>query len=368
MLSRRANAVDSSGIRRVFDLAAGLERPVNLSIGQPDFPVPERVRAAAHEAIDAGRNGYTQTQGIAELRDRVRRRMRDVSGFDPEDVFITSGTSGGILLALMVLVDPGDEVLMPDPFFVMYPQLARLLGAVPTFYDLYPDFRLRPERIEAAVTDRTRVLILNSPANPTGAVLDVDAAREAVAIAERHGLFVLSDEVYDTFCYDGEVARPGRWYGRVVTLNGYSKSHALTGWRVGYAAGPREVVQAMAKLQQYTFVCSPSIAQWAALRADDVDMSGAIEEYGRKRERVHQGLRQAGYEVEKPGGAFYIFPRAPWGTGSEFVEEAVKRNLLIIPGSVFSRADTHFRISYAAADDVIEEGILILGSLIKDRP
>ena len=150
MLSKRADAIDASGIRKVFDLAASLENPVNLSIGQPDFPVPEPIRDAARAAINEGRNGYTQTQGIAELRETVARRIRTVSGFDPQDVLITSGTSGGLLLALMVLVDPGDEVLCPDPYFVMYPQLVRLLGASPTYYDLYPDFRLHPERQEQA--------------------------------------------------------------------------------------------------------------------------------------------------------------------------------------------------------------------------
>jgi aspartate/methionine/tyrosine aminotransferase len=365
MLSRRAQAVDASGIRKVFDLAAKLDCPVNLSIGQPDFPAPPEVRAAACDAIESGRNSYTQTQGIAELISRVRLRIRDKSGFDPQDVLITSGTSGGILLAMMALVDPGDEVLCPDPFFVMYTQLARLLGATPAFYDLYPDFQLRPERLEAAITKKTKILILNSPANPTGAVLGVDAVRQSVEIAKKHGVYVLTDEVYDSFCYEGEVARPGRWYDRVVTLNGYSKSHALTGWRVGFAAGPAEVIQAMAKLQQYTFVCSPSMAQWGALRAEDIDTSGRVAEYRRKRDRIYEGLKAAGYDVVKPSGAFYIFPRAPWGTSTEFVAEAIKRNLLIIPGNVFSRADTHFRISYAAADGVIDEGLKILKGLRK---
>jgi aspartate/methionine/tyrosine aminotransferase len=365
MLSNRAKAVDASGIRKVFDLAARLEHPVNLSIGQPDFPVPDPVRAAARAAIEAGKNSYTQTQGIAELIQRVRDRIRRVAAFEPEDVLITSGTSGGLLLALMALVDPGDEVLCPDPYFVMYPQLARLLGATATFYDLYPDFGLRPERVEAAVTPRTKLIILNSPANPTGAVFGVSAVRDTIEIARKRGIVVLTDEVYDSFCYEGEVARPGRWYDKVVTLNGYSKSHALTGWRVGFAAGPREVIQAMAKLQQYTFVCSPSMAQWGALAAEDVDMSSRVAEYRGKRDRIYGGLAKAGYEVEKPGGAFYIFPKAPWGTATEFVAEAIRRNLLVIPGNVFSRADTHFRISYAASDSVIDEGLGILASLRK---
>jgi aspartate aminotransferase/aminotransferase len=354
--------IDASGIRKVFDLAGDLKDPVNLSIGQPDFDVPEACKARAIEAIRAGKNRYTVTQGEAALRSAIADRLRQEFGAFDAPVLITSGVSGGILLALLATMDPGDEAIVPDPYFVMYKHLLNLIGARPVFVDTYPDFRLRPDRLEAALTDRTRMLILNSPANPTGAVASRKELGAAVDFARRHGLLVLSDEIYGAFSYDGPC--PSAWplYDHVILLRGFSKTYAMTGWRLGYAAGPADIIQAMTTIQQYTFVCAPAPLQWAAVEALETDESDHVREFQARRDLVYEGLKDR-FGVQKPGGAFYIFPEAPGGSGTRFVARAIEAGVLIIPGNVFSERDTHFRISYAASRPTLERGLAVLNRL-----
>ena len=363
MLSSRMQFIDSSGIRKVFDLAANLENPVNLSIGQPDFDVPDPVKAEAVRHIEAGFNSYTQTQGIPELRDGVRARYRTRYGVEFDEALICSGVSGALNLALMALIDPGDEFLVPDPYFVMYKHLIRFLGGVPVYLNTYPHFGFDPAQLEQAVTPKTKALLVNSPANPTGRVLAPEELQQLAAFAAAHDLLVISDEIYEDFVYDQAVTSLASYYPKTLVLNGFSKNAAMTGWRLGYALGPGDVIAAMQTLQQYTFVCAPSFAQKAGLAALDYDTSGHIADYKQKRDRIYAGLSRF-MEVDKPGGAFYIFPRAPGADGGvAFVAEAIKNNLLIIPGNVFSEHDTHLRISFAAADDTIDEGIAILERL-----
>lgn len=361
MLASRVAAVDASGIRKVFDLAQKMKDPVNLSIGQPDFDVPAPLKEEAKQWIDNGFNSYTVTQGIAEFRERIRRHYRG-QGIEIDEVFITSGVSGGILLALMVLVGPGDEVLIPDPYFVMYKHLTRLLGGVPKYIDTYPDFKLRPEEIEKAITEKSKLIFLNTPANPTGASSSEDELKAVAEIARKHNLAVVFDEIYHSFNYDGPHASIARYFPDTIILNGFSKSHGMTGWRIGYATGPAHIIREMIKLQQYTFVCAPSFVQKAALKAMDYDMSEQIEAYRVKRDLIYNGLKDK-FEVAKPNGAFYIFPRAPGDDGEKFVEKAIENNLLIIPGSIFSERNSHFRISFAADNTTIEKGIEILTKL-----
>ncbi len=386
-ISQRAHGVDASGIRKVFDLAAKMKDPINLSIGLPDFDVPEIGKQAAIHAIDAGHNRYTQTQGIAPLRDRLRKDLSAEFNKDVGDVLITSGVSGALLLAILAVVDPGDEVIFLDPYFVMYKHLLTMAGGKSVAVDSYPDFRLHPDKIEAAITPRTKMLILNSPSNPTGVVMSEPEIKSAVEIAKKHNLLILSDEIYEPFLYDvsrrsevgGRIGQasdprptirdprlysPLSLYDNTLVVRGFSKSHAMTGWRVGYAFGPAEVVAQMTKLQQYTFVCAPSPFQEAALAAMDVDMSPHVEAYRKKRDIVYSMLSPR-FEIEKPGGAFYIFPKAPGGlSATAFVEKAIANNVLIIPGNVFSERDTHFRISYATTDDKLVRGCEILLSLV----
>lgn len=377
-ISQRALAVDASGIRKVFDLAAQLKDPINLSIGLPDFDVPDAIKDAAIDAIRRGDNRYTQTQGIAPLRQRVHEALSSELGRDPGEVVITGGVSGAILLALMATVNPGDEVIFMDPYFVMYKHLVTMTGGRSVIVDTYPDFRFRAERVEKLITPKSKILILNSPSNPTGVVMTEAEVQSAVELARKHDLLVLSDEIYEPFLYervrgargegsgvqDRALPSPARTYERTIVLRGFSKSHAMTGWRLGYAAGPAAIINEMIKLQQYTFVCAPAPFQQAALRAMDLPMDDVVASYKHKRDLVHERLSRK-FELVVSEGAFYCFPTAPNGmTATRFVERAIERNVLVIPGGVFSERDTHFRVSYATTDEKLAEGCDVLCSLV----
>ncbi len=360
-LSTRSQSVDASGIRKVFDLGARLKDPINLSIGQPDYSPPEEVKQAAIEAIRKGFNGYTVTQGIAALCERLRADLQKEFGA-PTPVLVTSGVSGGILLSLMAILNPGDEVLISDPYFVIYKHAVKLVGGLPVPVDIYPDFKFHADRFEAAITPRTKLLVVASPSNPTGVVLPETELRAAAELAEKHNLLLLVDEIYEKLAYDG-FPRSGFSFAphRTLLLRGFGKSYGMTGWRMGYAAGPRWLIEEMTKLQQYTFVCAPSMAQFGGLAALDSDISGNVTAYRRKRDLVWERLSPV-FDVVKPGGGFYFFPRVPekFASGAEFCTAAIDHNVLIIPGSVFSERDTHFRLSYATSDTKLEQGCEIL--------
>ena len=360
-LADRMADFDSSGIRKVFDLASQMANPINLSIGQPDFEVPAAIKRAAIEAIESNKNGYAVSQGMPVLRDKLQARLDAEYGPGRRGVIVTCGTSGGLVLAILALVNPGDEVIVFDPCFVIYPSLVKLAGGRCVFVDTYPDFRIDPDQVRAALTPRTRLILFNSPGNPTGVVAGEAETRALASLAAERGIALLSDEIYREFCYDEPFCSPARFNPETLVIDGFSKTYGVTGWRLGFAHGPRQVIEAMVKLQQYTFVCAPQPAQWAGAAALDVDMSDHIAAYRGKRDRLLAGL--AGYEVAKPGGAFYAFPKAPWGTASEFVAEAIRHELLIIPGNIFSRRDTHFRISYAASNETIDRGLAVLRSI-----
>lgn len=369
-IARRCELIDASGIRKVFDLAerkrlSGGEF-IDLSIGQPDFAVPEPIKQAAIRAIEDDFNGYTVTQGIAELRDKVGDDYKQRFGIDPSGVMITSGVSGGLMLAFMATCGPGDEVIIIDPYFVMYKHLVTLAGADSVIVSSYDDFALPVDRIAAAITPRTKLIMINSPGNPTGCGYNETELRELADLAEKHNLLVVSDEIYRCLWYDQP---PGSIVNfipdRTILLDGFSKSLAMTGWRVGYAIGPKELIEQMAKLQQYTFVCSPSFAQRAALAKDQCDLGPTRDEYRRRRDLVYDGLKRE-FEVVRPTGGFYFFPKSPIEPATRFVELAGERNVLLIPGNVFSEQDTHFRISYARGLDVLARGVELLCDLARE--
>jgi aspartate aminotransferase/aminotransferase len=366
-IAERTRLFDSSGIRKVFDLGAKLADPINLSIGQPDFDVPEEARQAAIEAIQGRKNGYSLTQGAPVLREKLQAMVDRQYGHDDREVFVTSGTSGGLMLAMLALVDPGDEVIVFDPYFVMYDALAAVVGGRVVYVETYPEFRIDPERVAAAITPRTKAIVLNSPANPTGAVAGEEEVRALAELAARHNVVLVSDEIYREFCYDRSFVSPATYHPQTLVIDGFSKTYGMPGWRLGFSHGPRAIIQEMVKLQQYSFVCAPHPLQFAAAVAMDLDTSHHIRAYRRKRDMVVDGLAGL-YDLVTPGGAFYAFPKAPWGTASEFVARAIQEHqLLIVPGSVFSRRDTHFRISYAAPDAVIQRGIEVLRRMAVGR-
>ena len=374
LLSARSLAIDVSGIRRVFELGAKLPDPINLSIGQPDFPVPEALKSAAIDAIRADVNGYTLTQGLPELRDALGRHLSSDVGWNaPSDstgLMVTSGTSGAILLACLALLDAGDEVIVPDPYFVIYPAHVSLAGGVPVYCDTYPDFRPTAERVEPLITERTKLLLLNSPSNPSGVVLTTAELQDLVGLCLKHGVLIISDEIYDEFTYDharedGHCPSPARLTERLLLVRGFGKTYGCTGWRMGWVAGPRAIIDQMAKLQQYTFVCAPSMAQAAMIKAFDVDMGPMVHAYDRRRRMVVDALSPI-CDLVVPGGAFYVYPQVspPWPSATAFVEKSVEHNCLVIPGSVFSQRDTHIRLSYAVSEDKLADGLAVLRSLI----
>jgi aspartate/methionine/tyrosine aminotransferase len=362
LVADRMSLIDSSGIRKVFDLAKQLENPVNLSIGQPDFDVPEEVKAAAIRAIETGHNKYTVTQGIAELRQAILQAEREATGISHDAVLVTSGVSGAMLLAFMALINPGDRVAIPDPYFVMYKHLVRLLGGRPIYVDTYPDFAVTVDRLNAAGAADAKFLLVNSPGNPTGTVLNEQTVRDIAAWAETNGVFLITDEIYRCFSYDGPAPSVASFTDGVLLLNGFSKLSAMTGWRLGYAVGPERIIAEMTKLQQFSFVCAPAPAQYAGLAALDISFDEHVTAYRAKRDLVYEGLRGK-FNLQKPQGAFYAFVEAPGGDGDGFCRRAIENRVLIIPGGVFSERKSHFRLSFAAKDETIEEGIGILNSL-----
>ncbi len=390
LLCDRPRGIEASGIRRIFELGARLADPINLSIGQPDFPVPGPIKRAAIEAIEQDRNGYTLTQGIAPLRERIERDLVFDLGWsfggaaDPTTL-VTSGTSGALVLAFLCLMGPGEEIIIPDPFFVMYPHLATLCGGRAVRCDTYPDFRMTAERIEPLITERTKAVLFNSPGNPTGVVATRDECRDLLDLCRRRGVLLISDEIYDGFTFDdglsdvaaGDAAlpkcpSPARFAGAsdaVLVVRGFGKTYGVTGWRMGYCAGPRALIAEMAKVQQYLFVCAPSMAQWGCLAALDCDITAHVREYQSRRDLVVERLGRV-TRVATPAGAFYAFPEVPAAlgcTGTELSERAIARNVLTIPGGVFSDRDTHLRLSYATRRDKLEAGIEVLVELMQGR-
>ncbi|MBI5093115.1 MAG: aminotransferase class I/II-fold pyridoxal phosphate-dependent enzyme [Candidatus Hydrogenedentes bacterium] len=361
-IAERMGRIDASGIRKIFALAANMKDPINLSIGQPDYDVADAVKEVAVREIQSGFNSYTQTQGIQELRDEASAYYQQRFGAPLENVLITSGVSGGLFLALLATVNPGDEVIFADPYFVMYKHLVNLLGGVCKPVNTYPDFKLRPDAVEAVITKKTKLLLVNSPSNPTGVTLTKPELAALAAVAKKHNLLVISDEIYEQFSYDGTPSTMVGLYDNLILLNGFSKMAAMTGWRVGFAAGPEDIIQKMTTLQQYTFVCAPSFAQKAAVTALRADPSEKTAQYRKKRDLISEGLKDR-FTIVQPGGAFYIFPQAPGGDGDAFVAKAIENNVLVIPGSVFSDRKTHFRISFAATDDTIRRGVEVLNRL-----
>lgn len=388
LISRRASTINGSGIRKVFDIGAKLRDPVNLSIGQPDFPVPKAVKDAAIDAIAHDRNGYTPTQGIPELRERIAAHLRFDLGWETgpdkaSNLMVTSGTSGGLVLACMALLNPGDEIIIPDPWFVLYPHMAELFQAKAVPCDTYPDFRLTAARVAPLITPRTKAILLCTPGNPAGVVASKQECADLLALCREKGILLISDEIYDEFAFseattdraaaDSSRPRcpsPARLPGaaeNVLLIRGFGKSYGVTGWRLGYAAGPRALIAEMIKLQQYTYVCAPTPLQMGALAAMDVSLEPMVRDYQARRDLVVGTLGEV-TEVPFPGGAFYAFVKVPARlnmTGTQFFEACVERNVLVVPGKTFSSRDTHFRISYATPMDKLRKGLEVLAEMMR---
>ena len=368
MLSQRAKNISSTtGYSQFFELAARIKNPCNLSIGQPHFDVPEPIKQAAVDAMRNGGNAYTPVEGLLTLRQAVLQQYAE-KGNPQEGVVITSGVTGGLVLSLLAVMDPGDEVVMSDPYYLANKHLTRILGGTPVYVDTYPDFRWKAEKLAAVITPRTKAIMVTSPSNPTGQMLTEQEAEAIVAIARKQDLWILYDQVYEVYDYVQRPIALSQFYPKTITLNGFSKSHSMTGWRVGTAAGSTEVTHTLTNLQQYCHICPPSLGQWGALTAMRTSTAPQVAAYKKNRDRMVAAL-QPYYDFCIPEGAFFIFMPAPQGmTGSAFSSYAAeKEGLLIFPGNVFSERDTHTRVSFAVDEAMLDRGIHLLQKMATRR-
>ena len=375
LLARRTDVIDASGIRRAFELGAKHENPINLSIGQPHYPVPSEMKQAAIDAIESDCHGYSVTHGIDPLHEAIRAHLKRDVGWDPAsnyEVLVTSGTSGALVVAAMALLEDGDEAIMPDPYFVMYPHLGPMTGGRCIMCDTYPDFRMTAERVEPLITDRTKFVLLNSPSNPVGVVLSREEISDLLDLCRSRGVLLISDEIYDEFIFsdaaepDGTCPSPARMSEDILLIRGFGKTYGCTGWRLGYAAGPPWLIAEMRTLQQYTFVCAPTPLQWGVIPSFQLDVSNRVSMYQDRRDEVMKALAPR-TSIVRPGGAFYAFFEVPEHLGMtdvEFVEQAARERVLLVPGSVFSARSTHVRLSYAVQESTLAEGLEIITRLL----
>lgn len=364
MLSKRINKIKESGIRKFFDLAAEKKgKFIDLSIGQPHFPVSAGLKRAAKRAIDNNCNGYTSSAGRPDLRKKIAAKLRTENNIPakPEEIIITAGVSGALFLAFGACLDPGDEIIIPDPYFVFYKEILTFLGVKIIFLDTYPDFHIDSKKLKKLITPKTKALLINSPNNPTGAVYARPELEKIAKLAEKHNLLIISDEIYEKFDYDNKFFSIGGIYKNTLTLNGFSKSRAITGWRLGYAHGPRYIIEAMKKLQQYSFICASSPAQAALAQEINLSLDEEIKKYQIKRNFVYENLKGK-FGLNRPEGAIFAFVKIPRGR-KNFLEKLMENKVLAVPGKVFSKRPDYFRISFAVDDKTLGQGVKILRRL-----
>lgn len=361
-----------SGIRKYFDLINEMKDAISLGIGEPDFVTPWNVREAGIYSLEKGHTHYSSNPGFIELREEIARYLKrryDVDYKPKDQIVVTVGASEGIDLALRSLAGPGDEVIIPEPSFVAYKGCTVFTGATPVVINLRAEdqFRLKPEALEKAITEKTKVLILPYPNNPTGAVMKRKDLEDIAEIVIKHDIIVISDEVYSELTYEGEhtcfAALPGM-KDRTVLINGFSKAFAMTGWRIGYACGHPDLISAMNKIHQYAIMCSPTTAQHAAieaLRGSDDDVRSMVREYNRRRRVLVDGFRKAGLDCFEPLGAFYVFPciKSSGLTSDEFCERLLmEEKVLVVPGTAFGECGDGFvRATYANSMENIFEAV-----------
>ena len=384
-LSDRLDLVNPSEIRKLFDLAQGVEGLISLGIGEPDFDTPEHIREYAKEALDRGMTHYSPNAGLMMLREAVAKKLKEQNGIeaDPKtEIMILTGANQAFLMGLAAFLRDGEEVLIPTPMFVSYAPAVVLAGGTPVEVPTYEEneFRLSVDDLEKYVSDKTRALIINTPNNPTGAVLTRKDLEEIADFAVEHDLIVFSDEVYEHFVYDGvknhSIASLDGMFERTVTVNGFSKTFAMTGWRLGFVAAPSWIVEKMTRFQMYNSTCPVTFAQYAAAKGLEDERSWkAVEEmrkeYDRRRNLVWKRLNDMGLPTVKPKGAFYIFPRIrETGLSSkEFSELMLKEaRVAVVPGSAFGKAgEGYIRISYATAYEQLEEAMDRMERVLKEK-
>jgi aminotransferase len=372
-ISERANSIAPSGIRKFFDLLASIDGVISLGVGEPDYTTPWHIREAAIQSLEKGETMYTSNSGMPELRHELSRYLTNQHGlrYSPEnELLITVGVSEALDLVMRALIDPGDEVLIPDPSFVAYSACVTLAGGNPVLVPTVEEdnFELKLSAVEDRVTDRTRAILIGYPANPTGAVMPREKLSDLVQMTKKRGIMVISDEIYGQLVYGVEhtcvSALPGMKDNSIL-LGGFSKAFAMTGWRVGYACGPGEIINAMTKIHQYTMMCASTMGQVAAieaLKAGESDCMEMVADYNRRRRVIVKGLCDIGLSCFEPKGAFYAFPsiKDTGMTSEEFAERLLtEEKVAVVPGSAFGRCgEGYIRCCYATSMADIEEALV----------
>lgn len=371
-LNKTITTIQPSGIRKFFDVVHEMKDAISLGVGEPDFDTPWHIRDEGIYSLEKGKTHYTSNAGLKELKteiDRYLNRHYGISYDVDHEIMVTIGGSEAIDAAMRAMLDPGDEVLIPQPSYVSYVPCAVLAGGVPVVIELKAEneFRLTAEELEAAITPKTKLLVLPFPNNPTGAIMEKSDLEKIAEVIKKHDIFVLSDEIYSELTYLEKhvtiASLPGMWE-RTIVINGFSKSHAMTGWRLGYACGPRVIIEQMLKIHQFTIMCAPSTSQYAgveALKNGDEDVAQMREEYnGRRRYLLHR-FKEMGLSCFEPFGAFYVFPCiSEFGmTSEQFATELLNtEKLAVVPGTAFGDCGEGFiRISYAYSLENLKEAM-----------
>ncbi|MBO5326614.1 MAG: aminotransferase class I/II-fold pyridoxal phosphate-dependent enzyme [Clostridia bacterium] len=381
VLSKTVTGLKKSGIRKFFDLLndESMKDVVGLTVGQPDFVTPWHIREAGIESLQKGKTYYSPNAGFTQLQFEISaylKRRFDLS-YRPEETVVTVGGSEAIDLAIRAIVEPGDEVIVPTPSFVCYDPIVRMCGGVPVILEtkMENNFKITPEELKAAITDKTKMLVLPYPNNPTGAIMTREELEALAPLLRDTNIVVLSDEIYAEMTYDGEhcsiASLDGMWE-RTVLASGFSKAYAMTGWRLGYLAAPAPLVEQMLKIHQYAIMCAPTTSQFAAIEAlknGDDDIRTMVEEYDRRRRYIYEGLKRIGIDCFEPKGAFYIFPDIrKFGLSSEeFCNRLLyEHRCAIVPGTAFGDSGEGFaRISYAYSVKHITEALSRIEAFVK---
>ena len=382
VLNPTVTDIKPSGIRKFFDIAATMDNVISLGVGEPDFQTPWQIRKAGINSLERGKTKYSSNWGIMQLRTAISNYMERKFGvkFQPdEEILVTVGGSEAIDGCIRAVVSPGDEVIIPQPSYVCYEPITRLAGGVPVIIETKAenDFKVTPEELKNAITDRTKLLILPYPCNPTGAIMEREDLERLAAVLKGTNILVLSDEIYAELTFSGKshvspASIDGMWE-RTVTVNGFSKSFSMTGWRLGFACGPREIMDQITKIHQFAIMCAPTTSQYAAIEAlnnCDEDVRHMVKEYDMRRRMMVSGFNKIGLICREPRGAFYAFPsiKATGMTSEEFCEKLLySKNVAVVPGTAFGDSGEGFiRASYCYSVEHIKEAISRIGEFLKE--
>lgn len=381
-IAEHVDALKPSGIRRFFDLASTMDNVISLGVGEPDFVTPWNVIEASYHSLEQGYTAYTANAGLIELRELISDYLKTTYAvtYRPSDqVIVTVGASQAIDIALRAILNPGDEVIIVEPCFVAYASAVSLAGGVPVSVGTQAEngFKLQPEELESALTSKTKAIILCNPNNPTGTMLNREELLPIAELVEEHDLLVLSDEIYAELSYEADYVSFSslpNMQDRTILISGFSKSFAMTGWRLGYAAGPAELIQAMTKIHQYTIMCAPTMAQYGAveaLRSGSASVEHMRKSYRQRRNFVTSAFEEMGLMTNRPGGAFYIFPSIKeTGMSSEAFAEAllIEEKVAVVPGSVFGESgEGYIRCSYATSMKQLTEAMKRIKRFVENQ-